>query len=224
MQHVSCFDICEEKNVINNIPIDNTNSKHLELYSIMAEYDNAGFPMTYCLLSTAAAIEDQKRTKSLAAWALCVKEHYGVEATFVHVDKDMAEIAMAKKIWPKAKISLCWWHLRRAVCTHLANRKLSTTPYNMKHAHAEFPFIDRHLFQLEGWMYQNLREGCSVRGSSCMDRKNDQNRTELDRLGPDQWLQLHAFQNEKTAKNRSQPDWLQSVAIGFRYSSKIRTF
>ena len=28
---------------------------------------------------------------------LCVKEHYGVEATFVHVDKDMAEIAMAKK-------------------------------------------------------------------------------------------------------------------------------
>ena len=84
-------------------PIDNTNSKHLELYSIMAEYDNAGFPLTYCLLSTASAIEDQKRTKSLTAWALCVKEHYGIEATFVHVDKDMAEIAMAKKIWPNTK-------------------------------------------------------------------------------------------------------------------------
>ena len=73
---------------------------------------------------------------------LCVKEHYGVEATFVHVDKDMAEIAMAKKICPKAEISLCWWHLRRAVHTCLANRKLSTTPCNVKRTHAEFPFID----------------------------------------------------------------------------------
>ena len=162
MQHVSCFNICEEKNV--NILIDNTNSKHLELYSIMAEYDNAGFPMTYCLLSTASAIEDQKRTKSLAAWALCVKEHYGVEATFVHVDKDMAEIAMAKKIWPKAKISLCWWHLRRAVRTRLANGKLSTTPYNMKRAHAEFPFIDPTFIpvgrpdvsEFEGGMHDDL--------------------------------------------------------------------
>ena len=26
--------------------IVNVNSKHLELYSIMGEYDNAGFPMT----------------------------------------------------------------------------------------------------------------------------------------------------------------------------------
>ena len=41
----------------------------------------------------------------------------------------------------------------------------------------------------------------SVQGSSCMDQKNDQNWTE-----PDWRLRLHAFQNEKTAKNRPQPD------------------
>ena len=35
-----------------NREIDNTNSKNLELYSIMAEHDNAGFPVSYCLLST----------------------------------------------------------------------------------------------------------------------------------------------------------------------------
>lgn len=46
------------------------------------------------------------------------------------------------KIGPKAKISLCWWHLRRAVHTCLANGKLSTTPYNMEHTHTEFPFIN----------------------------------------------------------------------------------
>ena len=30
--------------------IDNTNSKHLELYTILGEYNNASFPLSYCLL------------------------------------------------------------------------------------------------------------------------------------------------------------------------------
>ena len=30
---------------------DNTNSSNLELYSIMGEYDNASFPLTYCLIN-----------------------------------------------------------------------------------------------------------------------------------------------------------------------------
>lgn len=49
--------------------IDNTNSKDLELYSIMAEHDNAGFPMTYCLLLTATAIDLGKWKLAIAAWA-----------------------------------------------------------------------------------------------------------------------------------------------------------
>ena len=61
--------------------------------------------------------------------------------------------------------------------------------------------------------------GSSVWGSSCMDRKNNWNRTE-----PDWRLWLHAFQNEKTTKNHPQPDWLQLVAAGFRYSLNIHTF
>ena len=28
---------------------DNTNSRHLELYTILGEYDNAGFPLSYCV-------------------------------------------------------------------------------------------------------------------------------------------------------------------------------
>ncbi|KIK05393.1 hypothetical protein K443DRAFT_3879 [Laccaria amethystina LaAM-08-1] len=108
----------------------NTNSRHLELYSVMAEHDNAGFPLSYCLLSTATAIDLGKRTKALMSWTRCLKDKYGVNPKFVHVDKDMAEIAMAKVVWD-AKISLCWWHLQRAVRTRLANGKLSTTPYNV---------------------------------------------------------------------------------------------
>ena len=32
------------------------------------------------------------------------------------------------------------------------------------------------------------------------------------------------FKMKKTTRNHPQPDWLQSVAIWFRYSTKIRTF
>lgn len=119
---------------------DNTNSKHLELYSIMGEHDNAGFPLTYCLLSTATAIDQGKRTKALSAWAQCLRDKYGVHPIFIHTDKDMAEIGCSKAVW-EAKINLCWWHLRRAVRTRLAKAKLSTTPYNVERAMAEFGFI-----------------------------------------------------------------------------------
>ncbi|KAG0693922.1 hypothetical protein DFH29DRAFT_815867 [Suillus ampliporus] len=43
----------------------NTNAKHLELYSVLGEFDNAGFPLSYCLLLTATAIEIGKRTTAL---------------------------------------------------------------------------------------------------------------------------------------------------------------
>ena len=57
-----------------------------------------------------------------------------------------------------------------------------------------------------------------------MDQKKTENWTEPDQLGPDRWLQLPAFQNKKTAKKPVATDRLQLVAIGFRYSSEIRTF
>src|SRR5271163_961287 len=99
----------------------------------MAEYDNAGFPLTYCLLSTATAIDPGKRMKALTAWTKCLRDRYGVKPIFTHVDKDMAEVGCLIEVW-NAKISLCWWHLRRAVRTHLTKVKLATTPYNIKRA------------------------------------------------------------------------------------------
>ncbi|KAJ7307825.1 hypothetical protein DFH08DRAFT_975430 [Mycena albidolilacea] len=102
----------------------NTNSKHLELYSLMGEQDGAGFPLSYLLLSTASSIDQGKRTQALTAWAKCVRDAYGIIAEFAHADKDMAEIGMLK------------------VRTRLTNKKLSTTPYDPDCAHAEFSFID----------------------------------------------------------------------------------
>ena len=106
----------------------------------MAEYDGSGFPLSYCVMSTASCIESGKRKQALVAWGTCLRDTYGVRPTFVHTDKDMAEIGMARIMWTP-KINLCWWHAQRSVEDRLGRVKLSTTPYNAKQAHSQFPFI-----------------------------------------------------------------------------------
>ena len=76
--------------------IDNTNSRHLELYSVIGEYDNVGFPLSYCLLTTASSVDDGKRTRALEAWVTLLRSKHGVVPRFVHIDKDMAEIGASR--------------------------------------------------------------------------------------------------------------------------------
>lgn len=45
---------------------DNTNTRNLELYMVVAEWDTTGLPISYCLLSTATSLEHHKRLKSIA--------------------------------------------------------------------------------------------------------------------------------------------------------------
>ena len=122
--------------------IDNTNSRHLELYTVLGEFDNAGFPLSYCLLTTASSVEEGKRTKALAAWAAALCHEYGVVPRFVHTDKDMAEIGASRVVWPEAKHQLCWWHQREAVKRRLKGN-LPTSPYNTQRAIDEYAFIKR---------------------------------------------------------------------------------
>ncbi|KAJ7577132.1 hypothetical protein C8J56DRAFT_1007246 [Mycena floridula] len=128
-----------------------------KLYSIMGEHDNAGFPLTYCLLTTAQAVGIGKRKRALEAWAKVLRDKYGINPKFVHLDKDMAEIGMAQDVW-KAKIQLCWWHMREALKRRLALAKLSTTPYNPTRANQCFPFIDPQ-FKPPGHPDKNKHEG-----------------------------------------------------------------
>jgi hypothetical protein len=110
----------------------------------MVVHDGAGYPLSYCLLSTAESTEIGKRTNALTAWALHLRDEYGVDPVFVGLDKDMALIGMARGAWVTIKVNLCYWHNRKAVSERLAKSKLSTSPYNSKRAHAEFTFIDIH--------------------------------------------------------------------------------
>ncbi|KAJ7214419.1 hypothetical protein GGX14DRAFT_360171 [Mycena pura] len=119
----------------------NTNARQLELYGVLAEYDNAGFPLAYCLLSTASSVAISKRKLALTAFGNCLRDTYGVNPEFAHTDKDMAEIGMLKAVW-NPKINQCWWHVDDAISKRLKSAKLSTTPYNSQRANTEFSFID----------------------------------------------------------------------------------
>ena len=119
---------------------DNTNARYLKLYTVLGEYDNAGFPLSYCLLSTALSIEDRKRMKALTAWATTLCNEYSVVPRFVHTDKDMAEIGASRSVWPDVKHQLCWWHQRDDVKKRLKGN-LPTSAYNAKRANEEYAFI-----------------------------------------------------------------------------------
>jgi hypothetical protein len=114
--------------------------------------------MTYCLLSTATAIDIGKRKKSIIAWSRCLRDQYGVNPEFIHTDKDMGEIGAVKDVW-EAKINLCWWHLRRAVRMRLAKTKLATSPYNLSRAMAEYSFIKPDFIPAETRVDINDYEG-----------------------------------------------------------------
>ncbi|KAK1216777.1 hypothetical protein PQX77_001906 [Marasmius sp. AFHP31] len=122
--------------------IDNTNSTGLELYGVLGEYDGAGYPLAYCLLSTASSTTIGKRIIALELFASQLRDTYSLWPRHYHVDKDMAEIRIAQTVWPGVNISLCLWHLNRAVDERLKKLKLSTTPYNVTRAHAEYSFIE----------------------------------------------------------------------------------
>jgi hypothetical protein len=61
----------------------------------MAEHDSAGYPLTYCLLSTATSTEIGKCSKALNAWASQLCDDYNIDPNFCHLDKDVGEIGMA---------------------------------------------------------------------------------------------------------------------------------
>jgi hypothetical protein len=109
---------------------------------VLGEYDNTGFPLSYCLLSTASSVEPRKCIKALEAWTKVLHEKYGVVPRFMHLDKDMAKIGMSQRVWPDAKVQLCWWHIQKAVHSRLQGN-LPTSPYNIELAHREYAFIKK---------------------------------------------------------------------------------
>uniref|UniRef100_A0A0W0GCB2 MULE transposase domain-containing protein n=1 Tax=Moniliophthora roreri TaxID=221103 RepID=A0A0W0GCB2_MONRR len=132
------------KCIIVEIAIDatyNTNTMHLELYCVMAELDGAGFPLSYCLLSTTEAMAAGKKVDALERWTIHLHDKYYVNPEFINLDKDLGEIGMTQRVWPGSKIQICDWHIKKAVREWITKAKLSTTPYKVANANRLFPFI-----------------------------------------------------------------------------------
>lgn len=96
---------------------------------MLAELDGTGVPLCYLLV----AVDAQNQSSRLAdAGAMtCILEQFlqpletaSFTPIFFHCDKDKAEIAAIKKIWPIVTIRLCFWHAKRAIRNKLKeNRK-----------------------------------------------------------------------------------------------------
>ncbi|ESK82156.1 hypothetical protein Moror_14489 [Moniliophthora roreri MCA 2997] len=135
-EHQQVIDVFE----IKDVP-DNTNTMHLELYCVMAELDGAGFPLSYCLLSTTEAMAAGKKVDALERWTIHLHDKYYVNPEFINLDKDLGEIGMTQRVWPGSKIQICDWHIKKAVREWITKAKLSTTPYKVANANRLFPFI-----------------------------------------------------------------------------------
>ena len=132
--------LCEELTYL----IDNTNQAEFELYAVIGEHDNAGYPIAYCLLTTAMAIADSKRKLALASFLKHVRNTYQVHPTFTHTDKDPAEIGACEIAWPGRKHVICRWHWQKAVHERLCKPALATTKYDATAAHLVYSFINTH--------------------------------------------------------------------------------
>ncbi|KAJ3978648.1 hypothetical protein F5890DRAFT_1655723 [Lentinula detonsa] len=108
-----------------------TNSRHLELYALMCEYDNAGFPLSYCLLSTVDASGPGKRIKAISKWITRLRDKQGHGRNRIHY-RSLAH-------GTNSNLLVAW---RKAIGEWISKTKLSTTPYNASRAHSEFDFID----------------------------------------------------------------------------------
>jgi hypothetical protein len=107
---------------------DGTNLEGMELSSVVAERNGLGYPTTFMLTrpkpveKVTKAIEVARKGAKLAivtSW-LAQLRSLGCSPTFVHSDKDFAEISAVHDVWPTTKIQLCYWHVGDALRKRLA--------------------------------------------------------------------------------------------------------
>ncbi|RHY92025.1 hypothetical protein DYB37_011609 [Aphanomyces astaci] len=87
-----------------------TNSSNFEMFVLIVPFRGEGYPLSFFFIQESAEV----RIAYLESWFTLLQQQYAV-ALFVHMDKDASKIAATQRAWPGAKISLCLWHMDRAV-------------------------------------------------------------------------------------------------------------
>ncbi|RIB28559.1 hypothetical protein C2G38_2157663 [Gigaspora rosea] len=89
--------MCLYRGIINIKKVDNTNKMNLELYFVFAEVDGIGFPLAYMLLTTTTTINNGTRTNMITQFFNSLY-HRGISPVFIIIDKNSAQILVAKTI------------------------------------------------------------------------------------------------------------------------------
>ncbi|KAE8257455.1 hypothetical protein A4X13_0g2356 [Tilletia indica] len=119
-----------------------TNNSGHDLFGVLAELDGTGVPLMYLFMDTKDMLGDGRKIEILTA-SLAILNGMGIDPTFVGCDKDTAEIAAIKAVWPRAKVQLCYWHVRRALRSKLASgKKTGTNTYQPFDAAATVPDLE----------------------------------------------------------------------------------
>lgn len=97
-----------------------TNSQGAELYAVLGKLDGTGIPLAYMLKiwqPTEQRInsgQDEGDSIFLFQQLLTQLKGYGLDPAFIGSDKDAAELAAIKIVFPSGTRQLCQWHANRA--------------------------------------------------------------------------------------------------------------
>ncbi|CAG8842208.1 11181_t:CDS:2, partial [Gigaspora margarita] len=123
-----------------------TNKMGWELYALMGVIDGTGFPLSYLLI---AAGKSRNITDILSQWMCALKNRQLTSFSYILTDKDFCEINAAQKVWPDARLQLCFWHVVHAIKQRIASRKPILDKYNPIIAHQECSAIDPYWKKLD---------------------------------------------------------------------------
>lgn len=102
------------------------------LFVVLSELDGTGIPLSYLLIGVypkdvVSKTSDSRTLTLILQNFLQPIKVKGPNPSFLGCDKDRAEIATVRIIWPDAKIQLCYWDAKRAIWNRLKyNRKTKT--------------------------------------------------------------------------------------------------
>lgn len=97
-----------------------TNNSGMDLFAVLAEVEGIGIPLAYCFVGKAPSVDGSNQSNPGALTFLLEEflrhlQQAGFSPTFFGVDKDLAEIAAVRSVWPDTTLQLCLWHAMRAI-------------------------------------------------------------------------------------------------------------
>ena len=116
---------------------------------VLAELDGTGVPLCYLLVAVDGQNQmsrsaDAGATTDILGQFLQPLKNANFEPLFFHCNRDKAEMAAVRQIWPEVTIRLCFWHAKRAIRNKLKNNRKTKTQshYFPSEAEALVPGIE----------------------------------------------------------------------------------